>query len=86
MSGNIWEWTRSKWGGYPYPKTKAARARREALPQPDEILQEKDEARGLRGGAFWYGRLRVRCAARARYDARDVGRNIGFRVALAGPP
>ena len=86
MSGNVWEWTRSKWDRYPYPTTKAARARREALPQPDEILQEKDEARVLRGGAFWSDPQSVRCASLYRDDARVVYHNVGFRVALAGPP
>lgn len=86
MSGNVREWTRSKRGRYPYPKTKTARARREALPQPDEVLQEKDEVRVLRGGAFWAAHQFVRYASRRRLDARVVSFNVGFRVALAGPP
>jgi formylglycine-generating enzyme required for sulfatase activity len=85
MSGNVWEWTRSKWGGYPYPETKTARARRETLPQPDEILQEDDEARVLRGGAFWYASQNVRCTYRSRVGARVVYYYLGFRVALVGP-
>jgi formylglycine-generating enzyme required for sulfatase activity len=86
MSGNVWEWTRSRWGGYPYPKTKAARARRETLPRLDKILQEKDEARVLRGGAVWNAHQSVRCASRLRRGACLFRHFIGFRVALAGPP
>jgi formylglycine-generating enzyme required for sulfatase activity len=86
MSGNVWEWTRSKWGGYPYPETKASRRAREAFPQLDEILQEKDGARVRRGGAFWSAHQHVRCAYRLRGGARVVRYHVGFRVALAGPP
>jgi formylglycine-generating enzyme required for sulfatase activity len=80
LSGNIWEWTRSLVGNYPYPVRQAARAKREDLQAPLEA------SRVLRGGAFWRDRQGVRCAYRGRGGARDVFSNIGCRVAMAGPP
>src|SRR5262249_40272604 len=47
LSGNVWEWTRSLEGDYPYPVRRAARAKREDLQAPE------DASRVLRGGAFW---------------------------------
>jgi formylglycine-generating enzyme required for sulfatase activity len=80
LSGNVWEWTRSLEGDYPYPMRRAARAKREDLQAPEE------ESRGLRGGAFGLAPQFMRCAYRRRREARGVNYLIGFRVALAGPP
>ena len=80
LSGNVWEWTRSLEGDYPYPARRAARVKREDLQAPE------DASRVLRGGAFWFVLQVVRCAYRHGYDARGVNNNIGVRVALAGPP
>src|SRR5262249_45588438 len=76
MAGNVWEWTASLWRGYPYNPHDG----RENLDAPDY------ESRVLRGGAFWYGPQSVRCAYRYWVVARVVLYNVGFRVALAGPP
>ncbi len=84
MSGNVWEWTRSIWGpsydkmtfAYPYRSDDG----REQLQAADDM------SRVLRGGAFWLDRQDVRCARRNWSVARFVDLNIGFRVALAGPP
>jgi formylglycine-generating enzyme required for sulfatase activity len=80
LSGNVWEWTRSLKGDYPYPARRAGRAKRE------DLQASAEESRVLRGGAFWGVPQDVRCAARNWYDARDVYNHFGFRVALAGPP
>ena len=80
LSGNVWEWTRSLEGNYPYPVRRAARAKRE------DCRRREDASRVLRGGAFWYDHQYVRCAYRYRGGARDFFYYIGFRVALAGPP
>ena len=80
LSGNVWEWTRSLWGEYPYPSERIARSKREDRQAPVEA------SRVLRGGAFWSDHQRVRCASRIRDVARDFDFIIGFRVALAGPP
>ena len=80
VSGNVWEWTRSLEGDYPYPVRRAGRAIREDLQAPE------DASRVLRGGAFWLAHRNVRCASRNRLVARVVNDNFGFRVALAGPP
>jgi formylglycine-generating enzyme required for sulfatase activity len=76
MSGNVWEWTRSLEGKYPYPTDDAGHARRENLEAP------KDVGRVLRGGAFGDGHWFVRCAARGSYDPYDRLRNFGFRVVV----
>jgi formylglycine-generating enzyme required for sulfatase activity len=76
MAGNVWEWTRSLWGQYPYPTDKRRLAQRENLQAPE------DEPRVLRGGAVWGSLRDMRCAFRVRFrpDERDWG--IGFRVVL----
>lgn len=72
MSGNVWEWTRSHWGAYPY--------------NPDdgrEVLEASSERlRVLRGGAFNNYSGDVRCAVRYRSDPTYRYGDIGFRVVL----
>jgi formylglycine-generating enzyme required for sulfatase activity len=76
MAGNVWEWTRSLSGWYPYPSDAKERARREDLQAPDA------QARMLRGGAFDSNRGLVRCACRLISRPSESGGVIGFRVAL----
>lgn len=75
MIGNVWEWTRSKWGKYPYPQEKEGQAERETL--------DGEEARVVRGGAFNSTSWFARCAYRNRYlpAFRDI--LIGFRVVVS---
>jgi formylglycine-generating enzyme required for sulfatase activity len=76
MVGNVWEWTRSLEGEYPYPNDAQGQAQREELNAPN------DKVRVLRGGAF-YGPLRnVRCAAHLRDNPYARGRRVGFRVVV----
>ena len=75
MSGNVWEWTRSIWGDYPYPK-------------PGELRQQREDlkARGqrvLRGGAFSSDHEFVRCASRFDYDPASRDDLGGFRVVVS---
>lgn len=76
LSGNVWEWTRSLQGTYPYPAEKAARAQREDLEASEAIR------RVLRGGAFWSDGPGVRCATRDDSSIRRANDNIGFRVVV----
>ncbi len=75
MSGNVWEWTRSLYGDYPYPPEGPQRQAREDL--------ATEGRRVLRGGAFRNYARGARCADRnhngpdARYDS------IGFRVVVS---
>ena len=76
-SGNVWEWTRSLEGNFPYPTDPRERTRREGL------LANRTTVRMLRGGAFLSHRhLYVRCAFRDRHYPNGSGRSIGFRVVM----
>jgi formylglycine-generating enzyme required for sulfatase activity len=78
IAGNVWEWTRSLWGDYPYPTDKKGMMQRENLIVPG------NPDRVLRGGSFLYDVKFARCAFRYWYPARQRYWNLGFRVAL--PP
>jgi len=71
LSGNVWEWTRSLYEDYPYPTDKKALAERE------DLQASKNQARVLRGGAFFNLHGYVRCASRGG-DLPD------FRYELSG--
>jgi formylglycine-generating enzyme required for sulfatase activity len=84
LAGNVWEWTRSRWGkallhapdyGYPYDPKDG----REELTGHD--------ARVLRGGSWGHDRGYARCAYRHRLIPVDWSNDVGFRVvfSLANP-
>ena len=75
LSGNVWEWTRSKQEDYPYPKSDTDQWRQREV--------EDDARRVLRGGAFYCYRRRVRAAVRFFYPPYDRDFGIGFRVCLS---
>jgi formylglycine-generating enzyme required for sulfatase activity len=76
LSGNAWEWTRSKWGanlekpefGYPYA--------------PGDGREELDGnvPRIVRGGSWVDDKTRVRCAFRSWQGPNVKDVNLGFRV------
>jgi formylglycine-generating enzyme required for sulfatase activity len=73
MSGNVYEWTRSKFTDYPY--------------QPDdedrESLSDKNDARVVRGGCWYYPARYCRVAYRFR-DTPGIRIDfIGFRLCLS---
>jgi formylglycine-generating enzyme required for sulfatase activity len=70
MSGNVWEWCRTKW-------------RDDYKGKPDDT-PEGDSARVLRGGAFDYNARHVRCASRDWDLPYFRLRRLGFRV-VASP-
>jgi formylglycine-generating enzyme required for sulfatase activity len=70
MSGNVWEWCRTKW-------------REDYTSAADERL-EGDAMRVLRGGSFYQDAQRVRCAVRYWDSPGYRIRYIGFRV-VASP-
>jgi len=83
MTGNVWEWTASKWGmdarkpdfGYPYDS-------KDGREEPDG-----PDARVVRGGSFDDNGRDVRCASRVRDLPPDFLNYGGFRVvvSLAAP-
>ena len=79
-SGDVWEWTRSLLGSYPYPTEGTQQVQRERL------QAEEDAPRVLRGGAFFDDHQLVRCAYRDGVVARYFDVRIGFRVVVAGRP
>jgi formylglycine-generating enzyme required for sulfatase activity len=74
MSGNVWEWTRSEYKGYPY---RAEDGR--------EDLSKKVEYRSLRGGSFYNAASNARCACRYRNGPGSGYRYHGFRVVVVSP-
>ncbi len=71
LSGNVWEWTRSVYKGYPYD------------PEDGREDLEAGDVRVLRGGAFGYNEYGVRCARRERYDPNNRTDHVGFRVVVS---
>lgn len=69
MSGNVWEWCRTKW--------------RENYKQPADDSLEGEEVRVLRGGAFHADQGSVRCAYRGRDSPDDRHYYLGFRVVVS---
>jgi formylglycine-generating enzyme required for sulfatase activity len=76
MSGNVWEWTRSVWGPYPYPSDVAGRAEREYLEVREGVRRVR------RGGAFFSSPRSVRCAVRLGSGPYPHGGGMGCRVVL----
>ena len=74
LSGNIWEWTRSEKGDYPYPQIKT-----EAWKQRTQFNKNEDADYVLRGGAFGGDPYAVRSCIALGYRS-DL---IGFRVVLS---
>jgi formylglycine-generating enzyme required for sulfatase activity len=73
LSGNVWEWTRSHWKGYPYNPADG----RENLDAGNDIR------RVLRGGAFYLSTWLVRCASRDFITPGNRYWSLGFRVVVS---
>jgi formylglycine-generating enzyme required for sulfatase activity len=74
MSGNVWEWTRSKYGDYPYQA------------EVREQLDSSDDIRVLRGGSYYHDEIRLRCAYRNWHDPDLRFDYYGFRVCVSPFP
>jgi formylglycine-generating enzyme required for sulfatase activity len=68
LSGNVWEWCRTKWGYRAYKN--------------DSTL-EGTVRRVVRGGAFNYGTRNVRCACRNHGPPHLRCTHLGFRVVVS---
>jgi formylglycine-generating enzyme required for sulfatase activity len=79
ISGNVWEWTRSRWGddpqqpafGYPYSTDLAERER-----------LDTDDYRVVRGGSWNYVASYARCSCRSKYTPVYRYDSRGFRCVL----
>ena len=68
MAGNVWEWTRSVYKGYPY--------------DPADGREDLDagDTRVVRGGSFFNLRFDARCAVRRWVGPQGSWSSFGFRV------
>ena len=73
MSGNVWEWCRTKWENN-YENYRG-----------DDNL-DGDAHRVLRGGSFDLFQRSVRCAFRSSYFPRLINWGLGFRLAVVVSP
>ena len=78
MAGNVWEWTRSEKGDYPYPETGTR-----AWEQCTTVEKSDNAVCVLRGGAFVDAPDHVRCAVRYGDRQGDRYGGLGFRVVLS---
>ena len=74
MSGNIWEWTRSRYLDYPYPSDK------KGIQERGNLQKDDRKSRVLRGGAFRDDGSSVRCAFRLNFNPYFGYNGVGFRV------
>ena len=83
MSGNVWEWTRSKWGldarvpQFKYPYT--LRDGREDMHTADKMLKV------IRGGSFYSTAEEIQCSHRGAAFPDKRYNHIGFRIVIAAP-
>lgn len=75
LSGNVWEWTRSEQGDYPYPAVGTEAWKQREGTEPTRCV--------LRGGAFNYDQNYVRCAFRFLLRPDYRSHDFGFRVVLS---
>jgi formylglycine-generating enzyme required for sulfatase activity len=73
LCGNVWEWTRSLRGEYPYVATDGRE------------MPGNAGARVLRGGSWLHDRVFARCANRFRNYPFNRDDHLGFRVCLSSP-
>jgi len=73
MAGNVWEWTHSEYKAYPYT-FKDGREKK-----------QKNVARVLRGGAYYFDEKKVRCTCRSRSAPHDWSGGYGFRIVVCLP-
>jgi formylglycine-generating enzyme required for sulfatase activity len=76
MSGNVWEWTRSVWGTYPYPTDPEGIAAREYLEVREGVRRVR------RGGSFFSSPRSVRCAVRLGSGPYPHGGGMSGRVVI----
>ena len=84
LSGNVWEWTRSLWCDYPYPKPGEQRQQRENLKWEELLWGREYESRVLRGGSFGNDQYYARCASRNGFGPDS--RSTLLRVPHCGVP
>ncbi|MCI0712865.1 MAG: formylglycine-generating enzyme family protein [Chloroflexi bacterium] len=68
LSGNVWEWTSTIFGAYPYQEN-------------HDTDDESKERWSLRGGAYWDSPFLIRSANRHRILPQNAFQDIGFRCA-----
>ena len=76
-SGNVWEWTRSLWAGYPYPVPGSQRKARE------RFTSDNKDGMVMRGGSWVNESGGARCASRDWFYPDFGGLLRGFRVSLS---
>lgn len=80
ISGNVYEWTSSKYdkAKYPYPYNKD-----DGRENPDDVEDpSKYEPRVLRGGSWYYSKDEARIAFRLRFHPGYHNQSTGLRLAL----
>lgn len=76
MSGNVWEWTRSVWGPYPYPTDPEGIAAREYLEVREGVRRVR------RGGAFFSSPRSSRCTVRLGSGPYPHGGGMSCRLVI----
>lgn len=69
MVGNVWEWTNSIFGPYPFD------------PDYNQGLPSNKVRFVVRGGAWYYSRKLARCAVREGMKEDSISHLVGFRLA-----
>ena len=81
LSGNAWEWTRSRYVAYPYPGDEQGRSERErvtaeGIESTDRFVQ--------RGGSHYSNVSSLRAPRRVDFLAGSIGDNNGLRLVVGG--